>query len=110
MYPLLLLFIDSFVLVPVHTIFLSQLLSAVQLQPQYIGVHIALGLEERRHGIFISLISGTALGCPTTGRGQLVSHVLNQQLNDGVSLERVEVQQLQKVPDPVHQLTEDPPR
>jgi hypothetical protein len=69
----------------------SSPLSTVEFEPQYIGVHTAPGLETEGDVAFLA-----------AGSSKFVSHVLHQEFYDGVSLQRLEIKQLQEVPDPVH--------
>ncbi len=78
---------------------LSNPLSTVEFEPQYIGVHTAPGLETQ----------GNVVAFLAAGGGEFVAHVLHQELYDGVGFQRLEIKQLQEVPDPVHQFRQDPP-
>jgi hypothetical protein len=78
---------------------LQQSLSTVEFEPQYIGVHAAPGLETQ----------GDVVAFLPAGSCKFVAHVLHQELYDGVSFQRLQIQQLQEVPDPVHQFRQDPP-
>jgi hypothetical protein len=77
---------------------LAAALSTVEFEPQYIGVHTAPGLETQGNVAFLS-----------AGSGEFVAHVLHQELYDGVGFQRLQIQQLQEVPDTVHQFGQDPP-